>query len=148
MCNSGLPYLSKNRIVCIFSHLNVRSPSQFLDNLCFGTEPITKAFKVSGNNKILCNQTPEVMNFRYRGICGCVKFWFIPDIKTPSRLENIYRSRLDDVAAWPLLHRRSPIKRNPCKRRTSRISRTPACPACPARSLAAAYNICSKISSF
>jgi len=44
---------------------------------------------------------------------GVLKLWFIPDIKSPSRLAICYRSRLDDVAAGPL-HYRNPIKRNPC----------------------------------
>jgi hypothetical protein len=43
-----------------------------------------------------------------------LEFWFIPDIKSPSRLAICYRSRLDDVAAGPL-HYRNPIKRNPCR---------------------------------
>jgi hypothetical protein len=43
-----------------------------------------------------------------------LEFWFIPEIKSPSRLAICYRSRLDDVAAGPL-HHRNPIKRNPCE---------------------------------
>ncbi len=43
-----------------------------------------------------------------------LEFWFIPDIKSPSRLAICFRSRLDDVAAGPL-HCRNLIKRNPCE---------------------------------
>jgi len=52
---------------------------------------------------------------------GVLEFWFIPDIKSPSRLAIYYRSRLDDVAAGPL-HHRNPIKRNPCESTSRRRS--------------------------
>ncbi len=89
-------------------------------------------------------------------IIWVLEFWFIPVIKSPSRLANCYREpevtpgRSGSRAFAPPDSDKKESLRSCTSRNNAHKSaraRAPARPACPTL-LAAAFNICLKISSF